>query len=124
LDGLRFAHSLGLVHGHLTANNILFDSDHCIEMVDFKPIGLEVGESEGEVEGEGEVGTQLVGFSWKGWTLERDIGGFASILFELMFGRPPLGEVSIPTGIPAFVSKIIESGSLLDPEDIIHSILF
>jgi serine/threonine protein kinase len=27
---LRFAHSFRLVHGHLTGNNILFDSDHCI----------------------------------------------------------------------------------------------
>jgi hypothetical protein len=27
-----------------------------------------------------------------------------------MFGHPPQCEASIPTGIPAFVSKIIESG--------------
>jgi hypothetical protein len=27
-----------------------------------------------------------------------------------MFGRPPQGEISIPTGIPAFISRIIESG--------------
>jgi hypothetical protein len=27
-----------------------------------------------------------------------------------MFGHPPSGAVSIPTGIPSFVSKIIESG--------------
>jgi serine/threonine protein kinase len=46
--GLRFAHSLGLVQGHLTTNNILFDSDHCIQIVDFHPIVLEVGESEHE----------------------------------------------------------------------------
>jgi serine/threonine protein kinase len=36
--GLRFAHSLGLRHGHLTVNNILFDSDHCIQIVDFNAI--------------------------------------------------------------------------------------
>jgi serine/threonine protein kinase len=36
LLGLRFAHSLGLLHGHLTANNVLFDSDHCIQIVDSK----------------------------------------------------------------------------------------
>jgi serine/threonine protein kinase len=44
--GLQFAHSNGLVHGSLTSRNILFSSDHCIQMVDFKPIELEVGESE------------------------------------------------------------------------------
>jgi hypothetical protein len=27
-----------------------------------------------------------------------------------MFGRPSQGEVSIPTGIPDFVSRIIKSG--------------
>jgi serine/threonine protein kinase len=102
--GLRFAHSLGLVHGHLTMNNILFDSDHCIQIVDFNPIVLEVRESENE------DGTQLVGFSGKGWTSERDIEAFASILYELMFGHPPQGEVSILMGIPDFVSKIIQLG--------------
>jgi serine/threonine protein kinase len=102
--GLRFAHSLGLVHGHLTGNNILFDSDHCIQIVDFNPIGLEIGENESE------EGTQLVGFSREGLTLESDIQAFASILFELVFGHPPQGETSIPTGIPDFVSIIIKSG--------------
>jgi hypothetical protein len=102
--GLRFAHSLGLVHGHLTMNNILFDSDHCIEIVDFNPVLLEFGESESE------EGTQLGGFSGTGWTSDKDIQAFASILFELVFGGPSRGEVSIPTAIPDFVSKIIESG--------------
>jgi serine/threonine protein kinase len=102
--GLRFAHSLGLVHGHLTGNNILFDSDHCIQIVDFDPIVLEVMGSESE------EGSQLVGFSGKGWTLEKDIEAFASILFELVFGHPPESEASIAMGIPDFVWRIIESG--------------
>jgi serine/threonine protein kinase len=101
--GLRLAHSLGLVHGHLIGNNILFDSDHCIQIVDFNPIVLEVGEIESEER------TQLVGFSGKGWTLEKDIQAFASILFELLFGYPPQGAASIPTGIPDFVSRIIKT---------------
>jgi serine/threonine protein kinase len=100
--GLRFAHSLGLIHGHITGNNILFDSNHCIQIVDFNPVLLEIGESK--------EGTQLRGFSGERWTLERDIQAFASILFELMFGRPRHGEESIPTGIPDFVSTIIKSG--------------
>jgi serine/threonine protein kinase len=108
--GLRFAHSLGLVHGHLTGNNILFDSDHCIQIVDFNPIVLDVGENENESESESEDGTRLVGFSSERWTLERDIQAAASILFELVFGRPQQGEESIPTNIPDFVSMMIKSG--------------
>jgi serine/threonine protein kinase len=102
--GLRFAHSLGLLHGHLTASNILFDFNHCIQIVDFLPILREVGESQGE------EGTQLGGFSREGWTPQKDIQAFASILFEIVVGRPARGEIFIPTNIPAFVSNIIKSG--------------
>jgi hypothetical protein len=73
-------------------------------MVDFHLIHLEVGENKSE------YGTQLVGFSEEGWRPEKDIQAFASILFEVVFGRPPQGEASIPTGIPDFVSSIIRSG--------------
>jgi serine/threonine protein kinase len=102
--GLRFVHSFGLLHGHLTGNNILFDSDHCTQMVDFAPIILKVGQ------GESEDGTQLGGFSGEGWKPEIDIQAFASILIEVVSGSPRQGETSIPTGIPGFVSSIIESG--------------
>jgi hypothetical protein len=40
---------------------------------------------------------------------DKDIQGFASILYEIMFGCPPPTEGSIPTGIPGFVSGIIKS---------------
>jgi hypothetical protein len=105
--GLRFGRSLGLLHVHLTTSNILVDSDHCIQIVDVHPILFEVGEGEGEMES-GE-GTQLVGFSRVEWTPDKDIQACASILFELVFGGPPQGEGSIPTGIPDFVSRIIKS---------------
>jgi serine/threonine protein kinase len=108
--GLRFAHSLGLVHGHLTRNNIVFDSDHCIQIVDFNRMILEVDESDSDSESESEEGTQLVGFSGKRWTLDKDIQAFASILSELVFGNIPPDEASIPTGIPDFVSTIIRTG--------------
>jgi hypothetical protein len=64
----------------------------------------------GEIEIESEDGTQLVGFSGKGWTPERDVQAVASILFELVFRRSPQSESSIPTGILDFVSRIIKSG--------------
>jgi serine/threonine protein kinase len=106
--GIRFAHSHGLFHGHLTGNNILFDSDHCIQIVDFKPIGLEVVESGSE--SEAEEGRRVGGFSGQRWTPQTDISAFASILFEIVVGRPANGEVSVPTNIPYFVSEIIETG--------------
>jgi tRNA A-37 threonylcarbamoyl transferase component Bud32 len=33
--GLRFAHSLGLVHGHLTVNDVLFNEDGVIQITYF-----------------------------------------------------------------------------------------
>jgi serine/threonine protein kinase len=50
--GLRFAHSLGLFHGRLSARSILFDLNHCIQIVNFDSIALEVVESENESEPE------------------------------------------------------------------------
>jgi hypothetical protein len=67
--GLRFAHSLGLVHGHLTGSNILFDFNHCIQIVDFDAVFLKVR----EIEMENEEGAQLVGFSGERWTWEKDL---------------------------------------------------
>jgi hypothetical protein len=67
---------------------------------------LEVGENKHE----NAKRTQPSSFSGEGWTPKKDIQAFASILFELMFGHPPHGETSIPTGIPGFVSGIIELG--------------
>jgi serine/threonine protein kinase len=85
--GLQYAHSLELLHGHLTGNNILFDSDHCIQIVGFTP--------------------NLDGFSGEGWTPEKDIVAFVSILSEIVFGNPPQDKSAIPTVIPDFVSNII-----------------
>jgi serine/threonine protein kinase len=102
--GLRFAHSFGLVHGHLTSKNILFDSNDCIQVVGFESMMLEVGEMEGEEE------TPLGGFFPPRMSPEKDIHAFALILFEILFGHPAESETSIPTGIPNFVSTIIKSG--------------
>jgi tRNA A-37 threonylcarbamoyl transferase component Bud32 len=82
---LRFAHSLGLVHGHLTARNILFDSDHNIQIVDFQTI-----------------------FSRDRWTPKMDVDAFKSLLFEILVGRSAKDELSLPTNIPSFVSTMIK----------------
>jgi hypothetical protein len=33
--GVRFAHSFGLLHGHLTGNNVAFNEDRMIQITDF-----------------------------------------------------------------------------------------
>jgi hypothetical protein len=82
LLGLRFAHSLGFLHGHLTTNNIAFDCEHSIQIADFPPKFLEVCESKGEKQ------RQLSGFSREGWTPKMDIQAFVSILLEIIVGGP------------------------------------
>jgi hypothetical protein len=64
LDGCSL---LEVISVNLTGNNIRFDLDHCIQIVDFHAVVLEVGESESE------EGTQLVRCSSEGWTSEKDI---------------------------------------------------
>jgi hypothetical protein len=70
----------------------------------------------GEIESKSEEGARLEGFSEKGWRPEIDIQAFASILFEILFGRPSQSDSSIPTGIPSFVSKILKSNPDLTSE--------
>jgi hypothetical protein len=93
-----------LVHGCLTTKNILFDLDHYIQIVDFRARQLEI------VESESEEGTQLGRISGERLTPENDFEAFASILFEIVVGRPTNGEASIPANIPTFISTIIQSG--------------
>jgi hypothetical protein len=68
-----------------------------------------VFESEAEVEEEEEE-TQIGSFSNTRWTPKMDIHAFASILFELVVGRPAKNERSVPRNIPRFVREIIERG--------------
>jgi serine/threonine protein kinase len=97
LLGLRFARGLGLLHGHLSSTNILFDTDHRIQIVEFGSIRLEVQESE------------IGGFSGVEWTPKTDVRACAPILFGIVVGRPAKDETSVPNDIPELVSKIIEA---------------
>jgi serine/threonine protein kinase len=103
--GLLFAHSFGLIHGHLTSDNILFDSNDCIQIVNFESMLSEVRKMEGEQEEE----TRLGGFLSQRLSPEMDVVAFALILFEIVFGYPAESGTSILTDIPEFVSMIIES---------------
>jgi serine/threonine protein kinase len=62
--GLRFAHSLGPLNGHLTGNNILFNDDGMIQISDFCPNGLT------RVEGDQGAMVDTGGFSGESWLPE------------------------------------------------------
>jgi hypothetical protein len=102
---LRFAHSHGLIHGHLSSKNIIFDMDHRIEITEFCRIGDKVGRRE-----EGRRG-----FLNEEWSPDPDILSFVSILFEIIVGHPEMLSESVNTeeiafkDIPKFVSNLITS---------------
>jgi hypothetical protein len=102
---LRFAHSLGLIHGHLCSKNICFDMDHRIQITNFCGIGREFGENEKE---KGVLSNE-------GWSPDQDICGFALILFEIIVAHPMMlsgvgnSQTTFPAGIPMFVSQLIET---------------
>jgi hypothetical protein len=54
---------------------------------------------------------------------QADVYGFASILLEIVVGRPVNGERSVPTSIPAFVSQIIEAALWSGRQYSFHDIL-
>jgi hypothetical protein len=87
--GLRFAHSLGLLHDRFTASNILFDFENRIQIADF-----------------------LCNFERRGiaWTPRSDVHAFVSILFEIVVGRPAIGKVTFLPDVAGFVAEIIEIG--------------
>jgi serine/threonine protein kinase len=97
---LRFAQSLGLLHGGLKASNVLFDADRRIQIADFSPIRLETGDAEP--------------FSGEGWSPAADVCAFVSLLSEIAVGRPDAQPGAAPP-IPAFVSVIIEEGRSPSP---------
>jgi hypothetical protein len=105
--GIRFAHSLGLIHGHLNSRNIFFDSAHRIEITEFGVMGQEVEENEND----GDVGVRS--FSGAEWSPKIDLEGFVSILVEIIVGRPATqsgvsnGQTIFPADSPMFVLKMI-----------------
>jgi hypothetical protein len=106
--GLRFAHSFGLLHGHLTTSNIRFDVDHRVQITDFGFNRLNKDETD--------VGGKILGFSGERWTPEVDVYAFMLILFEIVTGSSPAEvdlmnyEYDIPTSVKGFVSEMIMIG--------------
>jgi serine/threonine protein kinase len=103
---LRFAHSLGLIHGQLNSKNIRFDLEHRIQITDFCGIGLGVSESEKDRDI----------LPRERWSPHPDVRGFALILFEIIVGYPMMlsgvrnDQIRVPTNVPMFVLRLIEAG--------------
>jgi serine/threonine protein kinase len=108
---LRFCHSLGLIHGHLNSKNIVFDVDHRIQITDFYPTDLRFGANA--------LFADVL--SDEGWSVDADIGGFTSILFEIIVGHPSTrfevlnDETILRSDIPIFVSELIITGQSPKP---------
>jgi serine/threonine protein kinase len=102
--GIRFAHGNGFLHGAVKATNILFDSNHRIQIADFSPIRLENGSVEP--------------FTGEGWSPTVDVSGFVSLLSEIVIGNPasfPIcstADSSVRLAIPLFIRQIIHDAQL------------
>jgi serine/threonine protein kinase len=110
--GIRFAHSLGLIHGHLNSRNIFLDSDDRIEITGFGVVEKEIEANEND----SDVG--VGGFSGAGWSPKIDIKGFVSILIEIIVGHPATqsdisnNQLVFPTDVPMFVLKMMSADQL------------
>jgi serine/threonine protein kinase len=105
---LRFAHGLGLLHGRLTAENVFFEADGCIQILDFGAARL-------AAPGAG-------GFYGEGWSPAVDTAAFAAILAAIVdIHRAPQSSAAKcktagAPAVPAFVSALIEEGLSAAPE--------
>jgi serine/threonine protein kinase len=87
--GLRFGHSLGLLYGHLTVDNVLFNEDVVIQITDFCLSRLI--KPEGNSSGIVDVG----GFFGQYCMPGSDVRVFAEVLSEItMDGSKVRGELS------------------------------
>jgi serine/threonine protein kinase len=92
--GLEFAHSLGIIHGNLNSDSIVFDEFHQIEITNFGFIEEDMDENEGE--SESVIGSD--GFC-EGLIGQADLRAFGSLLIGMMIGQE----------VADFVSKMIEA---------------
>jgi serine/threonine protein kinase len=105
--GLRFAHSFGLLHGHLTGNAVFFNENGVIQITDFGLNGF------GELEDPDGVEMDSGAFSGESWTPTIDIRAFTRILSEIVVGASAEHGCA-SSDIPSFVSEIIENGESSD----------
>jgi serine/threonine protein kinase len=119
--GMKSAHRMDIVHGSLNPNNIMFDENHCVHIVDFRSSyfrskGKYVNEMD-EDHNDSKVDAAKMA----------DVFSFASIMFDILIDRSPVshslvfdeeakqrmkkGEFpTIPEFIPKFVRGLIADG--------------
>jgi hypothetical protein len=105
--GMRFAHSFGLLHGHLTGDNVIFNDERLIQICDFCVKSLsEVGDNS-------EAIAEVEGFSGEDWRPAADVKAFAELLSQIVIGVSAK-EMGCSLSPPPFVLNIIERGQSLD----------
>jgi serine/threonine protein kinase len=105
---MRFAHSFGLLHGHLAANNVFFDEDGLIQICDF------CVKSFSEIGCNSEVMAEVGGFSGGDWRPAGDVRAFAKLLSKIVISDSA-DESECRLSVPGFVLEMIERGQSLDP---------
>jgi tRNA A-37 threonylcarbamoyl transferase component Bud32 len=121
LLGLRFAQSLGLVHGNLTGNNVFVTEEGMIQISDFSLQNLFNAKSDDWIE------MDFYDFSRENFMATADVGAFARLLSDIVFGATCNGSGQAGE-IPSFVQAIIERREYadlkgVDPFTIILTIL-
>jgi hypothetical protein len=99
--GLQCGHSLGLLHGHLTANNIFFNEEGVVQIADFCMNRL------GERDWSDCDNVNAGCFFREDWTTKAGICAFAEILSQIVIGASD-GESNL--SVPKFVSEMIDQG--------------
>jgi serine/threonine protein kinase len=105
---MRFAHSFGLLHGHLTGDNVLFDEDGLIQICNF------CEKSVSGVAGNSEVIAEVGGFSGECWRPTADVRAFEELLSKIVIGDSA-EERGRNVSVPKFVLEMIERGQCSDP---------
>jgi hypothetical protein len=115
--GLRFAHSFGILHGHLTGNDIFLAEDGVIQITGFGLNGIEAFEGYQGADGIDGRDEDLGGFSGANWTPKQDIRAFTGIFSKIVIGTSCEHGCSDST-MPLFVRKMIERGESSDSKAI------
>jgi serine/threonine protein kinase len=105
--GLRFCHSFGLLHGHLTADNVYFNEDRVIQITDFCVNRL------AERDWKSGENMDVGGFCGKDWTPMSDIRAFVDLFSVIVVGASDRQSECCPR-VPRFFSEIIERGLFSD----------
>lgn len=92
LQGLRYLHGCGVIHGDLKAANVFTTKTGNVKLADFgAPLNLRTTEHD-------TTGTpnwmapEVIGL--KGSLFKSDIWSLACIVIELLTGRPPYGDIA------------------------------